>query len=782
MMRLALSILLLAAFSAQAQTSTNYILAGGSGDGSSWSSPLDDLPATLQRNRTYMVGDGSYSSYTFDDAESSTQLIVVQKATPANHGTATGWSDTMGDGQATFGTLNFFTGYYTIDGVTGGGPGSWTSGHGFKINGHAYINPGFTSHTWENGDGDNVTLKHTEIDGTGESGTTAAVSIDFADGLHLSHLYTHNNAECFVRSLNSDNGLVEYCYVGEFCTDCSPAIHGEIFSWKYNGSLVARWNIFTWVESTGGIMIANTSADDVEVYGNVFYRAPGVTWTYGGDGVVGGWVGRTDLGVYNMKVYNNTFINIPDQALSPLGITPGNNRIVKNNYFDNSSTGLPSGSWDESYNHYNNSGSTSETGGTTSSIGSPFVSLSADNASAFLPTTPVGGDSIFPATYRTDWNGNVGTNKGAIQGDQGPDTTAPVLISATVDVYGTNIALVFNEPVRRGANYSDTNYFFVASATGAKVFTWTGTESNANWTGYIDEVINSGETVTLTIYQTNAAGNKIEDALGNDYAGITNFAVVNNSGEGQVATPTFSFASGNFYNPTPLELATVTSGADIYYTLDGTTPDATDTEYTGPFQLPPGTTVVKAIAIKSGSTDSGVATETYVVNTWVVATPAISIAIPNQGTNPITVRFDAVPNGGGVLFFTGLDTAAFNPSRALAGLSRLNDAGNVVEAFDDDAWTADASVTWSAGVNQAFTIVIDRVADTYDVTVNGLAVATDFALPADQLSETDYDYIIFYSSGGTTTVNNLRFGEESAPTPGSVSIGTVNVEELNVRQ
>ncbi|MDE5606939.1 MAG: chitobiase/beta-hexosaminidase C-terminal domain-containing protein, partial [Bacteroidales bacterium] len=52
-----------------------------------------------------------------------------------------------------------------------------------------------------------------------------------------------------------------------------------------------------------------------------------------------------------------------------------------------------------------------------------------------------------------------------------------------------------------------------------------------------------------------------------------------------------------------------TEGASIYYTLDGSTPDATKTLYEAPFLLPEGTPVgeeitIKAIAIKDGVSSS----------------------------------------------------------------------------------------------------------------------------------------------------------------------------------
>jgi hypothetical protein len=78
----------------------------------------------------------------------------------------------------------------------------------------------------------------------------------------------------------------------------------------------------------------------------------------------------------------------------------------------------------------------------------------------------------------------------------------------------------------------------------------------------------------------------------------------------KVATPTFSPTNGNFASTVTVTLTCATVGADMYYTLDGTTPSILSFPYTVPFNLA-ATTQVKAIGIKSGLTDSNVASKTY---------------------------------------------------------------------------------------------------------------------------------------------------------------------------
>lgn len=71
-----------------------------------------------------------------------------------------------------------------------------------------------------------------------------------------------------------------------------------------------------------------------------------------------------------------------------------------------------------------------------------------------------------------------------------------------------------------------------------------------------------------------------------------------------VATPTISISGST------ATISCSTSGATIYYTLNGNTPTTSSTQYSSPITLSAACTI-KAIAVKSGMTNSSVASQSY---------------------------------------------------------------------------------------------------------------------------------------------------------------------------
>jgi glucosylceramidase len=98
------------------------------------------------------------------------------------------------------------------------------------------------------------------------------------------------------------------------------------------------------------------------------------------------------------------------------------------------------------------------------------------------------------------------------------------------------------------------------------------------------------------------------------------------------ATPTFSPAPGTYYPSTTVTLSDATAGATIFYTLDGSTPTSSSSQYSAPINVS-ATTTIKAIATAPANLQSSVASGTYTIS----QTTAVSVVLStNDGKNLMT--------------------------------------------------------------------------------------------------------------------------------------------------
>lgn len=105
-----------------------------------------------------------------------------------------------------------------------------------------------------------------------------------------------------------------------------------------------------------------------------------------------------------------------------------------------------------------------------------------------------------------------------------------------------------------------------------------------------------------------------------------NVRLVQTSGSGQVATaaPVFTPATQTFGSSVDVGIASLTSGATIYYTLDGSAPTQNSSRYSSPIHLT-ATTTIKALAVASGMTSSNAsASYTHTVTATPVPTPTVT--------------------------------------------------------------------------------------------------------------------------------------------------------------
>lgn len=388
-----------------------YVRAGasGKGTGADWTNAYPSLPNTLQRGHVYLVAGGSYGSYSFDDAVKGPDIITVRKATVTSHGTETGWQNAFGDAQAVFANVDFSSSYYVFDGASGGGPGAWETGFGFKVQGtyHTIDFPQTVS---------DITIRHTDIQGGGReesSDTDLLYLVNPYSRITVSRCFLHDVSRTMILSWPAGGtGLtIEYSKLARNGT----AEHREAWSAGTDSNVIVRHNLFEDIMGTGFIAIVNNNGDAAnwDIYGNVFY------WTgkYS-DGIINTGVimnrydgpgGSISVKAVNWHIYNNVIANIRGgsftASIAPEG--PLGTYVVENNIWYNNVAAAGSGGSLVDYNWYygngdNNVAGTHDVVGTSSPFVDPQPWQTGNWAlKAALPGIPLA------APYDSDWTGRT---------------------------------------------------------------------------------------------------------------------------------------------------------------------------------------------------------------------------------------------------------------------------------------------------------------------------------------------------------------------------------------
>jgi hypothetical protein len=440
------------------QAANHYVRAGasGTGSGTDWTNACTAFSgscsdANLVRGDTYYVADGSYSQTTFNHADSGTLIITIKKAIVADHGTSTGWLDTYGDGAATFdNNLDFNSNYWTLDGVTGGGPSSWKTGFGFVIDTTG-------AHTTCISDGGGSSGYHDlifrHIECIGDAG--GAISANnyctfFGPGtgpVLVEYMYCHDIAG--VMLFTRTHALtVQYSYFDTIVPD--PAAHTEAIYGAANENspttlqivtdYVVRYNVWANIgppSDPGGVTgVLVCQCDRYEVYGNVIINGGG------GQGGVTTW-----NEMHNAKIYNNTFIGVNKGINFTIGAVDGDNIVAYNNlFYDTPATfGDPNTGGTVTHNYSwcgLNSGTecTAEANDQNGGTSDPFVAYASDN---FTLSTGTTAGTTLGSPYNTDPLGNTrgadGTwDRGAYEfgATEGGGSTPTAVISGKASLGG----------------------------------------------------------------------------------------------------------------------------------------------------------------------------------------------------------------------------------------------------------------------------------------------------------------------------------------------------------
>lgn len=250
-----------------------YRLASGSATGNDWSNAYTNLPSSLTRGDTYYVAEGDdYGIYDFNDATSGSSWITIKKATTNDHGTDTGWSNAYADGQAKWTQWSISADYMFIDGVTGGGPGSWTNGHGFYVGAASSGTDGILS-TYNSTKG-NLVMKNVEVDGksaTGPPYATGIYMVTFGSGFLFQSNYVHDWPGDMHQYRGLKNVTNEFNYFARNFQDATR--HGDfIENDEASTNHIFRYNIVE--DCRGTYLLGHHNAgvfDTYLIYGNVIW-------------------------------------------------------------------------------------------------------------------------------------------------------------------------------------------------------------------------------------------------------------------------------------------------------------------------------------------------------------------------------------------------------------------------------------------------------------------------------------------------------------------------------
>ena len=260
------------------------------------------------------------------------------------------------------------------------------------------------------------------------------------------------------------------------------------------------------------------------------------------------------------------------------------------------------------------------------------------------------------------------------------------------------------------------------------------TGSQKAWTITAEPTVTNFE---IVIANTGSANARIDNIV---------LTVVTVAADGNVVlTPTFSPVAGTYNGTQNITIACATDGATIRYTLDGTDPTETSTEYTAAIEVS-ATTTIKAKAWKDGLTASEIATAEYVITNY---TP-----LDAPTFSPVAGTYTGAQN----VTITAADGATIRYT--LDGTDPTETSTEYTAAITISSSKTIKAKAWMDGYLPSDVATADYVIELPSVTFNKLASHT-------QITTSDVYMIVDVASGKALTSAN---GSSSAPTAVEVTI------------
>jgi alpha-tubulin suppressor-like RCC1 family protein len=209
-----------------------------------------------------------------------------------------------------------------------------------------------------------------------------------------------------------------------------------------------------------------------------------------------------------------------------------------------------------------------------------------------------------------------------------------------------------------GGAYGSAQTLTVSTATSGATLRFT---TDGGEPGETDPVVASGGTLVVDRSETvrvkgSRAGWSASDTAVASY--VLNL--------GTASAPTFDPPGGAYGAPVSVTIATVTAGATVRYTLDGTEPGPRSPVFVSPISVS-GPATLRARAYRAETTPSAVASATYAVSGGAVEAPAFSVAAGWYRTAQTLVVTCSTPGATIHYTTTGADPTEADPVVASGG-------------------------------------------------------------------------------------------------------------------
>ena len=328
-----------------------------------------------------------------------------------------------------------------------------------------------------------------------------------------------------------------------------------------------------------------------------------------------------------------------------------------------------------------------ETGHPTSAVGSATYIIGVAGSPSFSPAA---------GTYSTAQSVSLSSATPGATIYYTTDGSAPT--TASTKYTGASIPVVASETIQAiaveggMATSTTASAVYAIGSTGAPTFApAAGTYST------VQNVVLTSATPGATFYYTTdgstptSASTKYNDtaiavvgsetikaiAIAGGFASATAASVYTISIPGQTASPTFTPAAGTYSTAQNVALSCATSGATIYYTVDGSQPTSASSVYSAPIPIATSETI-KAMAVAAGSTNSLVASATFTFQSPAAAptfspaggsfTTAQSVTLTS--TTPGAVIYytldGSTPSSSSTVYSTPIGVAASETIKAIA--------------------------------------------------------------------------------------------------------------------